>query len=457
MPTNTYVALKTTTLSSSASTITFSSIPSTYTDLVLVFQCTAASANMNWDMRVGNGTVDSGSNYSATYLVGGSGGASSNRVSSQDRLRLGFSAYIQSSGGVFTAITQIMNYSNTTTNKTVLSRDNNANQSVVEAAVGLWRSTSAIDTITFGDFGGATMAAGTTATLYGIKAQVTPGTAKATGGTITYDAYGYVYHTFTGNGTFAPTQALTADVLVVAGGGGGGSQVGGGGGAGGLLAFTSQSLTAGSYSCTVGGGGAAGTYTNTGPVTNRGSSGVNSQFGSLTASIGGGGGGGYNGWAGLTGGSGGGADGNNGGVGSGTSGQGFAGGTGFATSWAGGGGGGAGGVGGNAAANVGGNGGIGATSSLINSIGAATSTGQLSSGNYYYAGGGGGCSSSGSQYGIGGLGGGARGTNNDNSTPPAGTANTGGGGGGSRDQISPNFSLPSAGGSGVVIIRYSGV
>lgn len=167
---STYEKIATQTLGSSTQFITFSSIPATYTDLVLVFQCTGASANMNWDIRVGNGTVDSGSNYSATYLVGGSGGASSNRVSNQNTMRLGFSAYIQSSGGVFTAITQLMNYANTSTYKTVISRDGNVNQSVVESAVGLWRSTSAINIITMGDFGGATMAAGTTATLYGIKA-----------------------------------------------------------------------------------------------------------------------------------------------------------------------------------------------------------------------------------------------------------------------------------------------
>jgi hypothetical protein len=167
---STYEKIASTTLGSSAATITFSSISATYTDLVIVFQATAASANMNFDMRVGNGTVDSGSNYSATYLVGGSGGASSNRTSSQDRLRVGFSAYVQSSGGVFTSTTHFMNYANTSTYKTAISRDGNVNQSVVESSVGLWRSTSAINIITMGDFGGATMAAGTIATLYGIKA-----------------------------------------------------------------------------------------------------------------------------------------------------------------------------------------------------------------------------------------------------------------------------------------------
>jgi hypothetical protein len=170
MPTQTYTPIASQTLASATATITFSSIPATYTDLVLVFQATAASANMNFDIRIGNGTVDSGSNYSMTYLFGGTGGAQSSRTTNQDRLRVGNSAFVQSSGGVFTAVTQFMNYSNTTTNKTVISRDGNVNQSVVESSVGLWRSTVAINIITLGDFGGATMAAGTTATIYGIKA-----------------------------------------------------------------------------------------------------------------------------------------------------------------------------------------------------------------------------------------------------------------------------------------------
>jgi hypothetical protein len=166
----TYDSIASTTLTSSASTITFSSIPSTYTDLIIVFQCTASSANMNFDFRVGNGTVDSGTNYSGTYLVG-AGSASSTRLSNQDTMRSGQNCFIRTSGDVFQCITQFMNYSNTTTNKTVIHRLANANQSVVETSVSLWRSTSAINIITLGSFGSATMAAGTTATLYGIRAE----------------------------------------------------------------------------------------------------------------------------------------------------------------------------------------------------------------------------------------------------------------------------------------------
>jgi hypothetical protein len=435
MPTNTYVALATQTLSSPASTITFSSIPQGYTDLVLVFQATAASANMNYDIRIGNGTVDSGSNYSDTYLLGGSGGAQSSRASNQDRLRVGNSAFIQSSGGVFTAITHFMNYSNTTTNKTMLSRDGNVNQSVVESSVGLWRSTAAINIITLGDFGASTMAAGTTASLYGIAAASVG--AKATGGTIYSDSQ-YYYHVFGSTGTFTPSQTLSCDVLQVAGGGGSGYAYGGGGGAGGLLYTSARSFaSAVAHTVTIGAGGNNGTNGSRVGVQGNNSTITGSGFSTLTA-VGGGGGGANSGGnqPPTSGGSGGGASGDgsySGAGGTATSGQGFAGGAVTSGNTGGSGGGGAGAVGTAVVGNqTGANGGIG--SSTYSSWGVATGTGVLSSGTYYLAGGGAGSG------GTGGLGGGAN---------PAGSglANTGGGGG--TDAGS------GAGGSGLTIVRYA--
>jgi hypothetical protein len=75
--------------------------------------------------------------------------------------------------------------------------------------------------------------------LIGIIASSGGKVAKATGGTITFSG-GYVYHTFTGNGTFTPTSNITCDVLRIAGGGGASS---GGSGAGGLLYSSAQSFT----------------------------------------------------------------------------------------------------------------------------------------------------------------------------------------------------------------------
>ena len=90
---------------------------------------------------------------------------------------------------------------------------------------------------------------------------------------------------------------------------------------------------------------------------------------------------------------------------------------------------------------------------FIDAMGAATSTGQLSSGHYYYAGGGGAAA-----FVTGGnaaLGGGGSGAITGTSLGFAGTTNTGGGGGGGASSTGTSGTGAGAqGGSGVVIIRY---
>jgi len=425
MTTSTYTPLATQTLGSASATVTFSSIPAGYTDLILV---TKALGTGNYYLIQING--DAGTNYSRTRLVGDGTSATSSRTSSTSSLPINdLSSTIPDA-----TIIQFQNYANTTTYKTFIYRANTASASAT-VGVGLWRATpAAITSITlYTDT--ATFAIGSTFSLYGISAAPS---AKATGGMITSDAT-YYYHTFTSTGTFTPTQSLSADILVVAGGGSGAGGRGAGGGAGGLLAFTSQSLTATGYTCTVGGGAAI----NSGNV--NGNQGSNSQFGALTASVGGGyGTSAFINGNGGTGGSGGGAPGGGTG-GTPTSGQGYAGGNGATTStnYRGtGGGGGAGAVGQNGYddATPGGAGGNG-----LNTYSSwATATGTGVSG-YYAGGGGGGTYNAGTA--SGGLGGG--GTANTS----AGTANTGGGGGGASQN--GGSTLAYAGGSGIVIVRYA--
>ena len=280
MATNTYVALQTQTITSAVSEVIFSSIPQGYTDLILVAY-NKSTGGYNPIIRVGNGSVDTGSNYSETYMNSASpyAGSSINRANM-------FSDNITTSN-FMPEIYQFMNYSNTTTYKTFLWRHSDTDS--VSMWVGNWRSTSAIDTIsiTYGDTSNA-MIAGITFTLYGIKAQNDTGT-KATGGVLYTDAT-YAYHVFTNSGNFVPSTNLTADVLIVAGGGGGGGMyTGGGGGAGGLRAFTSQALTSGTnYPCIVGAGGKGGLYA-VNPNGSKGLQGNNTTFNSLSVTGGGGG------------------------------------------------------------------------------------------------------------------------------------------------------------------------
>ena len=267
--------------------------------------------------------------------------------------------------------------------------------------------------------------------------------------------------TYTSNNSITIPQAVTAEVLVVAGGGGGGSRHGGGGGGGGVVYNNALAIAAGTYAITIGAGGGAGNYAaNTshgGNVIGAGGKGGNSSIGALVTAIGGGGGKTYSGGNG-DGGSGGGGTGTSTGAsaatyragGAGTAGQGYAGGTGSTDYQSSGGGGGAGGVGGNVSPaltglSAGGAGGIGFLSSIS---GVAT----------YYGGGGGGggthANDGGARLGgVGGNGGGGHGGDNgSNTNQTAGAANTGGGGGGSRSYTNE---IGSAGGSGIVIIKYN--
>ena len=161
---STYTPIATNTISGSATTsVTFSSIPSTYTDLVLIASG-STSAGVDLNVRL-NG--DTSTNYSRTVLSGTGSAAVSARSSNLDFFRLNYDGYWTSSA-VSVSIAHLMNYANTTTFKTILGRSNNASTGV-DAQVSLWRKTpEAINSvqvyITSGNY-----VAGSTFTLYGVK------------------------------------------------------------------------------------------------------------------------------------------------------------------------------------------------------------------------------------------------------------------------------------------------
>lgn len=160
----TYEPIATNTLGSAATSYTFTSIPATYTDLILVFNG-AMTIDDYVLFQVGNGSVDTATNYSATRLVGTGSVAQSSRSTGQSYIQ--FSDVLTTNRNNF--IANFQNYANTTTYKTVLVRTNATNATVC-AGVGLWRSTAAINTIKVYTYASQTFAAGTTFTLYGIKA-----------------------------------------------------------------------------------------------------------------------------------------------------------------------------------------------------------------------------------------------------------------------------------------------
>ena len=162
----TYEPIATTTLGSATAEIVFSSITGTYTDLILIVTAQAASAE-DLCLRFNS---DSGTNYSRTTLSGTGSSAVSNRVSDTTSAFIDRYAIPPTSGSSFsTYIVHIMNYSNTTTNKTILSRSSEAGGGV-DAIVNLWRNTAAINAIRVAMASAVNLLTGTTATLYGIKA-----------------------------------------------------------------------------------------------------------------------------------------------------------------------------------------------------------------------------------------------------------------------------------------------
>jgi hypothetical protein len=158
----TYEPIATTTLGSAAASITFSSIPATYTDLKLVvIGGTSVSGTYAW-IRFNS---DTATNYSTIRLDGdGSGPAS---ASSNGATFIRNSSSLDSNPNLIT--TDVFSYAGSTFKTCLINTaaDQNGSGRVTET-VGLWLSTSAITTILFSANSG-NLNSGTTATLYGIK------------------------------------------------------------------------------------------------------------------------------------------------------------------------------------------------------------------------------------------------------------------------------------------------
>ena len=159
---NTFSQIASTTLGSATNTVTLSSIPATYTDLILIVNGTPTSTGSGY-LRV-NG--DTATNYSSTGLRGDGSSAASYRRTSENAMLLTFLGVNTSPA---TWIIQLMNYANTTTYKTIINRFNTASSEVL-TNVGLYRATpAAINSITIYMDAAANFPSGSTFNLYGIQ------------------------------------------------------------------------------------------------------------------------------------------------------------------------------------------------------------------------------------------------------------------------------------------------
>jgi len=157
MPTPTYTPLATVTLASTATSVTFSSIPATYRDLILVINGTASTAENA--LLYFNGDTTSG-NYSWVSMRGDGSSAQSAATTGAN-----IATYYTDR---FMFRIQIMDYSATDKHKTRLSRDDTSAQHA-RAWASRWANTAAVTSMSFTAPAG-TFSTGCTFSLYGVIA-----------------------------------------------------------------------------------------------------------------------------------------------------------------------------------------------------------------------------------------------------------------------------------------------
>jgi hypothetical protein len=149
-------------LTSTDADITFSSIPATYRDLILVIEGTG-TANFNpvFDINADGTTA----NYSIVFMLGaGSGSGTSGTATTR-----GWGVMLNSANGRSSNIYQFMDYSATDKHKTTLIRTSQGNGGDVIAYATRWANTAAINSLRITTGGAAVYNIGTTFNLYGIN------------------------------------------------------------------------------------------------------------------------------------------------------------------------------------------------------------------------------------------------------------------------------------------------
>ena len=167
---NTYKLISSYTATGAVTSISFSSIPATYTDLLIMGSLRNSAADTNTDTVL---TFNSNtSSYSGRRLAGNGSSASSDTQGAAN----GYYFSLTGEGTNWTASTfsngsiYIPNY--TSSNNKSISTDavaeNNATAASAQLAAGLWSNSAAITSITLTS-GNGNFVQYSTATLYGIK------------------------------------------------------------------------------------------------------------------------------------------------------------------------------------------------------------------------------------------------------------------------------------------------
>lgn len=165
----TYDSIQSTTLSSTTGTISFTSIPSTFTDLRLrLFVPNSVTANPSVRLRFNN---DSGTNYNRLLLAVNNNSIYTGNANAATDIHLAGEINISTTGPSQSFLIDIFSYASSSF-KTLFIKENqdrNASNGGYDNIVGMWRSTAAISSLTLVCNGAGVFGVGTTATLFGIK------------------------------------------------------------------------------------------------------------------------------------------------------------------------------------------------------------------------------------------------------------------------------------------------
>ena len=164
MATPTYVPLATITLASTDSSITFSSIPATYRDLIVVCNFQNSGIGSASRLRL-NG--DTGTNYTGVWMVGYGSTAGSSSEASETSARIFGAALGPANTFSNVGIIQVMDYS-ADKHKTVLTRYGSAGTDS-QATASRWSNTAAVTAVTIYDVLGQTYSVGSTFSIYGVN------------------------------------------------------------------------------------------------------------------------------------------------------------------------------------------------------------------------------------------------------------------------------------------------
>ena len=165
--TTAYDSIATTTLSSTASSITFSSIPATYTHLQIRANVVGTSGNYDLLCQI-NG--DTATNYNFNYLAGTGAAAASGSGTTTAFINLA-NNFTQGTTIPGVVVVDILDYANTNkykTTKTLAGADANGS-GWLQLGNGLWRNTAAITSITIYLSSSQSFFTNASFALYGIK------------------------------------------------------------------------------------------------------------------------------------------------------------------------------------------------------------------------------------------------------------------------------------------------